>query len=250
MAKDSATLPRFTIPWSLIPMKLLVGAAVLSTLVREFFPLSYFAMYAGMYPSADYVYVTDLSGEPIALQTETHTRTAHLKRAHHAYYLEELERLGGSHRSEQAAAIAGKRVMQWLVDDSPRPTGSSPALHRVSHASLHLGVADDNLHGPLCWPHYNRAVVAALAVMLVLISSIWLGFVVPCGARCWPVALGRHLKGGGRRGWFGQRHVAPTSSSIRYAGTVSRRWCAETAHSASDRRCSGHRDGRRGTIST
>ena len=120
MAKDSAALPRFTIPWSLIPMKLLVGAVVLSTLVREFFPLSYFAMYAGMYPSADYVYVTDLSGEPIALQTETHTRTAHLKRAHHAYYLEELERLGGSHRSEQAAAIAGKRVMQWLVDDGPR----------------------------------------------------------------------------------------------------------------------------------
>lgn len=70
--------------WQRIPMLRVLLLTVALLLIGEQFPFSYFPMYSSFDPKADYYFVTDSEGEPLACVAVFGTSTAGVKKMYRA----------------------------------------------------------------------------------------------------------------------------------------------------------------------
>jgi hypothetical protein len=105
-----------------VPLKLMLAVVALSLALSEWFPFSYFPMYAKLSKSSWYVYVTDLQDRPLALETDFGMRAARVKRIFRTLRDEE----GGGSRTPEVEAIAGRRVLQIVLDQGLRKPDPMP----------------------------------------------------------------------------------------------------------------------------
>lgn len=66
--------------WRRVPMGRVIVLVVGLLLIGEQFPFSYFPMYSSFDPVADYYYVTDKAGQPLACVAAFGTSTANVKK--------------------------------------------------------------------------------------------------------------------------------------------------------------------------
>ncbi len=116
--------------WRDQPLKMLWGLVILTAgvvpgLTRgtgkpgEFYPLSNFPMYSRFSASTYYVYVTDLTDEPVAVKWMTGKVLSNLKKQYDSELREMKKTLGGEARVETMAleqrVQAGEKVLKWLA---------------------------------------------------------------------------------------------------------------------------------------
>ena len=94
-----------------------VAVVVIALLViGEQFPFSYFPMYSSFDPVADYYYVTNATGEPLASVSVFGTSTANVKKMYRARLraLVALRGVGENEASEAESRQAGEAMLAYL----------------------------------------------------------------------------------------------------------------------------------------
>jgi len=115
--------------WQWLPSWRMVGLVAAILVIGEQFPFSYFPMYSSFDPTADYYYLANEEGEPLASVEVVGTSTANVKKMYRARLRELVVRRGAEEddATEQERAQIGRETLTYLRELGLRSGAAVPS---------------------------------------------------------------------------------------------------------------------------